>query len=199
MLAPEYNSSLEETDVETEKTVHESQNKTRKLPICKIIQKFDNAEILTKMPNLGELEDWCNNYFKIPDGLKVHIFLFQLHALEATNRTLSNETPLAIVHILKEIGTDIKETSRKLKDLTAASHSRSQQKHLHCPLYYYRGFFKTDFDCVNQFYDFQEKKRRFLRVFDMGDLKRSDSHYMKFAHRKDSNLAFDFWSNYLHA
>ncbi|RNA24266.1 hypothetical protein BpHYR1_001785 [Brachionus plicatilis] len=43
---PEYYSSQEETDVETEKTVHKSQEKTRKSPIRKI------------------------------DGLKVHIYLF---------------------------------------------------------------------------------------------------------------------------
>ncbi|RMZ98880.1 hypothetical protein BpHYR1_036270 [Brachionus plicatilis] len=44
MLAPEYCSSQEETDVKTEKTVHESQKKKRKMPTWEIIQTFDNTD-----------------------------------------------------------------------------------------------------------------------------------------------------------
>ncbi|RNA31933.1 hypothetical protein BpHYR1_026441 [Brachionus plicatilis] len=46
---PEYYSSQEETDVETEKTVHESPKKKRKMPAWEIIQTFDSTNDAEKM------------------------------------------------------------------------------------------------------------------------------------------------------
>ncbi|RNA29004.1 hypothetical protein BpHYR1_002611 [Brachionus plicatilis] len=60
MLAPEYYSSQEKTDVETEKTVHESQKKKRKMSIWKIIQTFDNAYDAEK--SIGKEGSKCAKY-----------------------------------------------------------------------------------------------------------------------------------------
>ncbi|RNA22524.1 hypothetical protein BpHYR1_046363 [Brachionus plicatilis] len=69
MIAPEYYSSQEEDDVEKtfEKTVHESQKKTRKIPIWDIIQTFDSADDAEK--SIGK--EWLkfNNNMKAQKSL----------------------------------------------------------------------------------------------------------------------------------
>ncbi|RNA35180.1 hypothetical protein BpHYR1_023985 [Brachionus plicatilis] len=60
MLAPEYYSSQEETDVETEKTVHESQKTKRKMPTWEIIHTFDKADDAEK--SIGKEGSKCTKY-----------------------------------------------------------------------------------------------------------------------------------------
>ena len=108
MIAPEYYSSQEETDVETtfEKTVHESHKKTRKIPIWEIIQTFKCAGEAEK--SIGKEWSKCTKY-DTDEGSKVpyrcnrinlhsgwfegaHLFVPSTNnALEATNRVIKDQ------------------------------------------------------------------------------------------------------------
>ncbi|RMZ97291.1 hypothetical protein BpHYR1_023483, partial [Brachionus plicatilis] len=80
--------------------------------------------------------------------------------------TLSNETPLAIVHILKESETNIREASRQLKDLAVLSHSRGNSWTKIAKGDFFSG--SLELSTKTSSYSFMKKKRRFLRVFHMG-------------------------------